>query len=261
MGTFLIWVIGKDQYSEGLIYYLSKMDNVLISTTNVEYVNDKVRILSPCDMNELKADAIILPYSHNISLGKVGRLQLNEDFFEKQKDALFFSTNISNYSKNFAHKNKIKLYSLFDLEQTKEVKKIAIIDLILLAVIEHSEIMLQHIDFGIIQDNELSSTLIDYFTKSNLSYVISDNIDSLLDQNVIIVPTDKALDKSKLEKYKSNPFLIINLYEDNLSFSIIKNSRIIKVYSLRMTRYALLSYAYSFSEGIYNLLINSNQQK
>ena len=260
MGTFLIWVIGKDQYSEGLIHYLIELENVLISTTNIEYVNEKVRVLSPCDMNELKANAIILPYSHNISLGKIGRIQLDDDFFSNQRNAIFFSTQISSYSKTYANKNKLKLYSLFDLEETKNIKKKAIIDFIIHAIVEHSELILEHIDFGIVQDEEITSFLIEYFSKRNLNYTISDKIDNLLDQNVIIVPNSIILDKSIIDKYKTKPFIIVNLYEENISFSIIKNSKIIKVYSLRMTSYALLSYTYSFSKGIERILLNNNQQ-
>ena len=161
MGTFLIWVIGKDQYTEALIYYLSKLENVIVSTTNVEYVSDTVRILSPCDMKELKADAIILPYSQNISLGKVGKISIDEDFFIKQKDALYFFTAISSYSKYYAFKNKLKFYSLFDLEEVNQIKKLSIVELIIHALVEHSEISLSHLDFGIINDSEISSYIIE----------------------------------------------------------------------------------------------------
>ena len=260
MGTFLIWVIGKDQYTEALIYYLSKLENVIVSTTNIEYVNDVVRILSPCDMNELKADVIILPYTQNITLGKVGKLNLDEEFFNKQKSALFFFTAISSYTKFYANKNKLKFYSLFELEEVNKIKKQAIIDLIMHALVEQSEISLTHIDFGVINDVDLSSYLIEYLSKNNYSYLLSDNIDNLVDQNVIIVPNSYELNKETLNKYKNNNFIIINLYEDNISFSLIKNSRIKKIYSLRLTKYAFLSYAYAFSKDIYKLIENSNQQ-
>ena len=121
MKTFLIWVIGKDQYSEGLIYYLSKLPNVLVSTTNVEYVSEKVRVLAPCDMNELEADAIILPYSNNVSLGKFGKVELGPDFFTKQRKAIFFSSAISPYTKVFARKNNLTIIPLFELEETIKI--------------------------------------------------------------------------------------------------------------------------------------------
>ena len=260
MGTFLIWVIGKDQYTEALIYYLSKFENVIVSTSNLEYVNDNVRVLSPCDMNELKADAIILPYTQNISLGKVGKLNLDESFYNKQKEALFFFTAISNYTKLYAKKMKLKFYSLFELDEVNKIKKQAIVDLIMHAIVEHSEISLSHLDFGIINDVDLSSYFIDYFTKNNYSYLISDKLDNLLDQNIIIIPDGIEIDKETLNKYKNYNFLLINLYEENISFSVIKNARIKKIYSLRLTKYAFLSYAYAFSKDIYKLLENTNQQ-
>ena len=261
MDAFLIWVIGKDQYTKGLIYYLSKLDNVIVSTTNVEYVNKDVRIISPCDMNELKADAIVLPYSHNISLGKFGRLELNEEFFIKQKDALFFSTNISTYSKQFALKNKLKLYSLFDQEETLNIKKLAILDLIIYAIIETNEMILNHLDIGVVNDFELAYLTIDYLSKLKINVSLSDKIDNLIDQNIIIIPSSIEFDKNQYEKYKDAQITFINLYEDNISFSVIKNGRIKHIYSLRTTSYALLSYAYSFSLDIYKLLLDNQQNE
>lgn len=252
MKTPLVWIIGKDQYTEALIHYLKEIDDILISTTNVEYVDDKVRILSPCDMNDLKADIIVLPYSNNISIGKFGRLQLNNDFYEKQKDAIFFTSAISNYSKIFVSRNKIKLYSLFDLDEVKEVKKKAIIDLIIYGIIENSEIMLQHLDIGIINDKDITPYLMDYLNNLKINYVLGESIDKLLDQNIIIVPDGIEIKKQEIDKYKNYPFLIINLYEDNISFSVIKNAQIQRLYSLRLTSYAKLSYAYAFSRAILN---------
>ena len=102
--------------------------------------------------------------------------------------------------------------------------------------------MLQHIDFGVIKDENLTPTIIDVFNSMNLNYSIADKIDNLLDQNVIIVPEDSTINKNDLEKYQKYPFLIIKLYENNISFNVFEYGKSKKIYSLRTTSYALLSY-------------------
>jgi hypothetical protein len=51
------------------------------------------------------------------------------------------------------------------------------------------------------------------------------------------------------------------MYEDNISFSLIKNGRIERIYSLRTTNYAMFSYAYAFSLDIHKWLLDNQQNK
>lgn len=258
MNKYLIWIIGKDQYSEGIIHFLKQNDDFLIATTNVEYVDDKVRILAPCDMKSLKADVIILPYSYNMSIGKFGRVTLDNDFFINQKEALFFTSVLSNYSKIFADRLGLKIKCFFDLDEVKKVKGEAIVDLVLTSLVEHSELLLKHTDFAILKDDEITPYFIEKFSKLNVKYTLGDNIEELTDNNVIIIPASYEINKAFIDSLKQTPIILINLYEENISFSVIRNGLIKKIYSLRMTKYAKYSYTYAFANSITNKLREDN---
>lgn len=247
MNLKIVWVIGNNQYAPYVIHHLDD-ENIQVASSHRQLTNNDVQIISKCESLDLKPDAIVLlNFRFNYLNGTVN---INEEFF-KQHRCPFYIFEHTSMTLRIKEEYDVNFIELRNSKEGIEVYQRAIINLIMKVLIEQNEILINDLDIDIIDDNKISPLIAESLRKINCNVkVVSKDYDFNDRPNVIIVTDSIKLDWSMINKWSSHNNIIINLFEDNNSFSVIKNQKIQRIYSLRLPRYGLQSYAYTLAKII-----------
>lgn len=247
MNGKIIWVIGKDCFAPYIIYYLNENPDIQVASTHREYTNNDVQIISTCESLDIEPDAIVLL---NFRFGYVnGTTLLNNEFFKAHKCPYYVFAHTA-YTRRLEKRLGLVFKTFRASAIGREVFNEAIGYLIIKALIENHQLLLKDLSIEIIEGQPISSyfkTLFNRLIPTTKVVAIEEVSDGV---KVIIIPSGVLVEQVLINKWSFNNTLVIKLWEDNSSFSVINKGRIQRIYTLRSTNYGVQSYAKAFSEFI-----------
>lgn len=247
MNLKIVWVIGNNQYARYIIHHLDD-DNIQVASSHRQLSNNDVQIISKCESLDLKPDAIVLlNFRFNYLNGTVN---INEEFFKQHKCPFYiFEHNATTL--RLKEEYGVNFIEFKNVDEGIKVYQKAIMNLILKVLIEQNEILVNDLDIDIIEDDNISHLLATFLKGLNCNVKVVPKEHKFEDHpNVIIVTDSLKLDWGMINKWSLSNNVIINLFEGNKSFSVIIDNRIQRIYSLRLPRYGLQSYAYTLAKLI-----------